>query len=62
MVVVDSVFWSGLLDWFHHELASRQLIDADRTDFIHVVDNERAALEMLLGEHEAADVLSQFGD
>ena len=62
MVLVDSDFWSGLLDWFHHELASRQLIDADRTDFIHVVDNERAALEVLLGEHEAADVLSQFGD
>ena len=62
MVLVDSDFWSGLLDWFHHELASRQLIDADRMDFIHVVDNDRAALEVLLGEHEAADVFSQFGD
>ena len=62
MVLVDSDFWSGLLDWFHQEPASRQLIDADRTDFIHVVDNERVALEVLLGEREAADVFSQFGD
>ena len=62
MVLVDSDFWHGLMDWFHHELASRRLIDADRMDFIRVVDDERAALEVLLGEHEAADLLSQYGD
>lgn len=62
MVLIGSGFWHDLVKWFHSELAARLLIDADRIDFICVVDDEDAALEVLLGQHQAADLKSQFDD
>ena len=62
MALIDSGFWRDLVKWFHDELAARELIDADRIDFIHVVDDEHAALEVLLGQHQAADLKRQHGD
>ena len=59
MVLVDSAFWSGLLNWFTEQLGSRQLIDLHNTDFIEVVDNEKAALDVLLGVEAAADLMSR---
>jgi len=60
MVLVDSVFWSGLLIWFTEQLGSRQLIDLHNTDFIEVVDDEKAALDVLLGAEAAADLLGRY--
>ena len=60
MVLVDSAFWSGLLNWFTEQLGSRQLIDLHNTDFIEVVDNEKAALGVLLGVEAAADLMSRY--
>jgi len=60
MVLVDSAFWSGLLNWFTEQLGSRQLIDLHNTDFIEVVDNEKAALDVLLGVEAAADLMSRY--
>ena len=60
MVLVDSAFWSGLLNWFTEQLGSRQLIDLQNTDFIKVVDNEKAALDVLLGVEAAADLMSRY--
>ena len=60
MVLVDSAFWSGLLNWFTEQLGSRQLIDLHNTDFIEVVDNEKAALNVLLGVEAAADLMSRY--
>lgn len=62
MVLIDSDFWRDLVKWFHNELAASGLIDADRIDFIRVVDDEHAALEVLLGQHQAADLKRQKGD
>ena len=50
MVLIDSAFWGGLIDWFRTELGSRHMIDLHNTDFIQVVDDEVAALKILLGE------------
>ena len=61
MILIDRCFWQGLVDWFHNKLASRQLIDADRIDFIQVVDDERAALDLLIGQHDAADLVNHYG-
>ena len=58
MVLVDSAFWSGLLNWFTEQLGSRQLIDLQNTDFIKVVDNEKAALDVLLGVEAATELMS----
>ena len=60
MVLVDSAFWSGLLNWFTEQLGSRQLIDLHNTDFIEVVDNEKAALGVLLGVEAAADLMNRY--
>ena len=50
LVLIDAAFWDGLIDWFHLELGSRQLIDLHNTDFIQVVDDHEAALKILLDE------------
>ena len=62
MVLVDSAFWSGLLTWFTEQLGSRQLIDLHNTDFIEVVDDEKAALDVLLGAEAVADLMSRYPD
>ena len=59
MVLVDGAFWSGLLTWFTEQLGSRHLIDLHNTDFIEVVDDEKAALGVLLGAEAAADLMSR---
>ena len=53
------MFWSGLLNWFTEQLGSRQLIDLHKTDFIEVVDDEKAALGVLLGAEAAADLMGR---
>jgi len=60
MVLVDSAFWSGLLTWFTEQLGSRQLIDLHNTDFIEVVDDEKAALDVLLGAEAAVDLMGRY--
>jgi predicted Rossmann-fold nucleotide-binding protein len=60
MVLIDQPFWSGLLEWFDSELAARKLIDSDKTDFIQVVDDELAALGVLLGADVAAELTDRF--
>jgi uncharacterized protein (TIGR00730 family) len=50
LVLIDAAFWDGLIDWFHLELGSRQMIDLHNTDFIQVVDDHEAALKILLDE------------
>ena len=62
MVLVDSEFWSGLLNWFTEQLGSRRLIDLHNTDFIEVVDDEKAALGVLLGAEAAADLMGRYPD
>ena len=62
MVLVDSAFWSGLLNWFSEQLGSRQLIDLHNTDFIEVVEDEKAAMGVLLGAEAAADLMGRYPD
>ncbi len=62
MVLIDNAFWSGLLKWFTEALGSRRLIDLHNTDFIQVVDDERAALDALLGEDAATTLVSQYAE
>ena len=62
MVLVDSAFWSGLLNWFTEQLGSRRLIYLHNTDFIEVVDDEKAALGVLLGAEAAADLMGRYPD
>ena len=60
MVLIDQPFWSGLLDWVDSELSARKLIDSYKADFIQVVDDELAALGVLLGADVAAELTHRF--
>jgi len=60
MVLIGQGFWGGLLEWFDNELAAQTLIDADKTDFIHVADDERSALDILLGADVTAELVNRF--
>ena len=62
MVLIGRCFWGGLLEWFENELAAQTLIDADKTDFIHVADDERSALDILLGTDVAAGIVDRFAE
>ena len=48
LVLIDTGFWGGLIDWFRMELGSRQMIDLHNSDFIQVVDDHVDALKILL--------------
>ena len=50
LVLIDTDFWGGLIDWFRLELGPRQMIDLHNTDFIQVVDGHEAALKIVLDE------------
>jgi uncharacterized protein (TIGR00730 family) len=50
LVLIDTAFWDGLIDWFRLELGSRQMIDLHNTDFIQVVDDHVDALKILLNK------------
>ena len=50
LVLIDTAFWDGFIDWFRLELGSRQMIDLHNTDFIQVVDDHVYALKILLNK------------
>jgi uncharacterized protein (TIGR00730 family) len=54
LVLIDRVFWCPMLEWMADQMGSRGFIDSESTDWITVVDDERDALEVLVGEGEAA--------
>lgn len=58
LVLIDRAFWCPMLEWMADQMGSRRFIDSDRTDWVRVVDDERDALAVLLGEHEANRLLS----
>ena len=62
MVLVNSTFWSGLLTWFTEQMGSRHLIDLHNTDFIEVVDDDKAALDVLLGAEATADLMRRYAE
>jgi uncharacterized protein (TIGR00730 family) len=39
VILVDSVFWTGLIDWMKDQLLMNQLISADDLDLIQIIDN-----------------------
>lgn len=52
IVLLDKVFWAGLLDWMHAEPLTRNLVAKHDFDFLHLVDTPQEALEIIRAHHE----------
>ena len=48
VVLVGSKFWSGLVDWMRDTLAARGMIDPKDLKLFRVVDDPKAAVEVIL--------------
>jgi uncharacterized protein (TIGR00730 family) len=51
IVLLDKVFWAGLLDWMHAEPLSRNLLAKHDFDFLHLVDTPQEALKIIEAHH-----------
>ena len=58
-MVWSTARFGQVVDLVHRAAGSRQLIDLHNTDFIEVVDDEKAALGVLLGAEAAADLMGR---
>jgi uncharacterized protein (TIGR00730 family) len=52
LVLVDSSFWRGLLDWLRDTLVAQGKIDAKDIDLMRVVDDDAAVLDVIFDFYE----------
>lgn len=52
IVLLDKVFWAGLLDWMRAEPLRKQLMGAHDFDFIHLVDTPLEAFNIIRAHHQ----------
>ena len=48
IVLVDSGYWSGLLEWLRTSMIERGMISASDPDLLHVVDDAEAAVDYVV--------------
>ena len=47
VILMDTAFWGGLMDWIRQSLAGRGLISPEDLDLFHAVDRPEQALEIV---------------
>lgn len=47
IILVNSSFWKGLLDWIRNKLLSEGMIDQDNLNFLHLVDTKAEVLSII---------------
>lgn len=52
IVLLDKVFWAGLLDWMRAEPLTRGLVSAHDFEFIHLVDTPEEAFKVISTHHQ----------
>ncbi|MCB1740331.1 MAG: LOG family protein, partial [Gammaproteobacteria bacterium] len=52
ILLVDSTFWSGLVDWLRASMAAQGTIDPDDLDLFSVVDKPEQVLEAIFAHYE----------
>lgn len=52
IVLVDSSFWRGLLDWLRDTLAAQRMIDAKDIDLMRVVDDDAVVVDAIFDFYE----------
>lgn len=52
LILMESGFWQGMLDWFRERLVSEGMIDIADLDLIQVIDEPQAAVEAIFKHYE----------
>jgi len=52
IILVQSAFWSGLLDWIRTTLVAEKMIDPDDIDLIQVIDEPEKIVEAIFSHYE----------
>lgn len=53
VILVDSTFWSGLIDWFRKVLVAEKMISPDDIDLIQIVDEPDQIVNAIFQYYEA---------
>ena len=52
VILVQSSFWKGLLDWLRDRMVSEGMIDADDVNLIQVIDEPEGVVEAIFNHYE----------
>jgi uncharacterized protein (TIGR00730 family) len=52
IILVQSAFWSGLLDWIRTTLVAEKMIDPEDIDLIQVIDEPEKVVEAIFSHYE----------
>ncbi len=52
IILVDSAFWQGLINWFKETLVAHKTIEAEDLDLITIVDKPRDVIETIFNFYE----------
>jgi len=52
IILVQSAFWKGMLDWFRSTLVTEGMIDAEDMDLIQVIDEPAAVVQAIFSHYE----------
>jgi uncharacterized protein (TIGR00730 family) len=52
IILVQSAFWRGMLDWFRSTLVTEGMIDAEDMDLIQVIDEPSAVVQAIFSHYE----------
>ncbi|CAB4861365.1 unannotated protein [freshwater metagenome] len=58
LVLLDSTFWGGMLEWIEDKLMGLGLVDADDRQLVHIADTPQEALAAVQAEIDLAAVRS----
>ncbi|MGB7182577.1 MAG: TIGR00730 family Rossman fold protein [Burkholderiaceae bacterium] len=53
VILADTTFWGGLLDWMREQQAGRGLISPDDLDLIQVIDNKSQVVEAIFDFYQS---------
>ena len=53
IILVNSVFWGGLIDWFRTVLVDEKVISPDDMDLIQIIDEPQAVVEAIFNFYES---------
>jgi uncharacterized protein (TIGR00730 family) len=62
VILVGTVFWRGLIDWFKSRLADSRLIEPDDLDLFQLIDEPAHIVDAIFAFYEARDIILSEAD
>ena len=56
IILVESAFWGGLMDWLRQSLATAGTIDPEDLDLIHVCDEPELVVKAIFDHYEGRSI------